>query len=74
MYVGFAFMYVCAPCMSLEPKEAGRGCQSPCNRSYRWLWAAMRVLRTERHGHCVALLSSVFQMRFPGYRLGWPTP
>ena len=68
-------MYVCAPCVSLEPKEAGRGSQSPCNRGYRWLWTARRVLRTnERRGHFVTLLSSVSQLLFLGYRLGAACP
>jgi hypothetical protein len=46
-YGCFARKYVCAPCVSLVPREARREHWIPWNWSYRQLWATMWVLGVE---------------------------
>lgn len=47
MYGCLAFIYICAPHACLEPMEARREHWIPWNRSFRWLYTTMCVLRID---------------------------
>lgn len=46
MYMGVLPAYICTPCMS-RAHRGQRGCWIPWNRSYRWLWDTIWMLRIE---------------------------